>query len=134
MPGVEMRAVRFDGDHQWRTQFLDLIPEGPCPEGVDLEGQYLVCVLVDLFHKGETIAAIDLSRYIQGFVGQDGGDELIKGFLADGLFSRDRDLAADKPLEVLVFFLEHGFKKFCVFDFYILRLKLAIIQRSFIYE
>jgi hypothetical protein len=103
MPGIKMRTVCFDRNHQWGAQFLDLIPEGPCPEGVDLEGQYLVCVLVDLFHKGKTISAIDLSRYIQGFVGQDGGDELIEGFLADGLFSRGRDLAADKPLEVFVF-------------------------------
>ena len=102
MPGIKMCTVRFNGDHQWRAQFLDLIPEGSFTESVYLECDDLVCVLVDLFHKGKTVAAIDLSRYIQGIVGQDGGDKLIEGFLTDGLFSCGRDLAADEPLEVFV--------------------------------
>jgi hypothetical protein len=59
---------------------------------------------VELLHKSKTIAAIDLSWYIQGSVGQDGGDKLIEGLLTDGLLSCGRDLAADKPLKVFVFF------------------------------
>jgi hypothetical protein len=105
-----MRAVCFDGDHQWSAKLHYFIPEGSFSERVDLKCQDLVCVPVEFFNKGKTVAAIDLSRYIQGIVCQDGGDKLIEGILTDGLLSCGRNLAADKLLKVFIFLFKLQFR------------------------